>query len=215
MVTGAAGRLGRLLVEAYVNRGATVAGVDREGTAIPLPDGAHAFHADLTDKDEVAACFSKIADDVGPIDGLVHAVGMWSMAPLHKTSLSDWRQMLDINLTSAFLCFREAIKQMRGSGGQVIGFASGQGADGGAAQQPAYSASKAGIIRLVESITAEYEDGDIRAHAIAPSMLLFGDEEDAEGVPAERIVDLACYLTDPAVSRATNGAVIRAYGSLR
>ena len=107
----------------------------------------------------------------------IHTVGMWGMAPFHETSLEDWRTMMHVNLTSAFRCFREGVKHMKAHAGQTIGMASAQGADGGAGQQPDYSAAKAGVVRLVGAFTEEYADDEITAHAIAPSMLLFGEEE--------------------------------------
>lgn len=218
VVTGAGGRLGQRLVGAYTDAGATVAGVDQRAEDIPAPAGAtvDTYGADLTSERSVTACFAEIADAHGRIDVLIHTVGMWGMAPFHETSLEDWRTMMDVNLTSAFLCFREGVKHMRAHGGQIIGMASAQGADGGAGQQPGYSAAKAGIVRLVEAITEEYADDEITAHAIAPSMLLFGEEEPGTaGVAAEHIVDLALYLSDPARGQALNGSVLRAYGTMQ
>ena len=90
------------------------------------------------------------------------------------------------------------------------------GADGGAGQQPGYSAAKEGGVRLVESLTEEYADDEITAHAIAPSMLLFGEEEPGTaGVAAEHIVDLALYPSNPVHGQALNGGVIRAYGTMQ
>lgn len=217
VITGAGGRLGQRLMAAYTAAGATVAGVDQRAVDIPVPAGASVdtYGADLTSAEDAAACFAAIADVHGRIDVLVHTVGMWGMAPFHETSLADWRRMMDVNLTSAFLCFRESVKHMKVQGGQIIGMASAQGADRGAGQQPGYSAAKAGIVRLVEALAQEYADEKITAHAIAPSMLLFGEEEPGTaGVDAARVVELALYLSTPAHGQALNGSVIRAYGTL-
>jgi len=218
VVTGAGGRLGQRLVAAYAASGATVAAVDQRAgdISIPTEGTVTSYGADLTSERSVVSCFENIVDAHGSPDLLIHTVGMWGMAPFHETSLDDWRAMMDVNLTSAFLCFREALKHMQSSGGQLIGMASAQGADSGAGQQPAYSASKAGVVRLIEAITEEYADAGITAHAIAPSMILFGEEEpDTDGVPVEEIVDLALYLSQPTHARALNGSVIRAYGTMR
>lgn len=99
--------------------------------------------------------------------------------------------------------------------GQLVGIASGQGADRGVAQQAAYSASKAGVVRLVESVAAEYRDAGITAAAVAPSLILFGDEDpEARGVDVEEVAQLCVTLCGPA-GTVHNGSVLRAYGSMR
>lgn len=219
LVTGAAGRLGGRTVHRLLADGASVAAVVRSDDAaarLDLPAGADAavFTADLTDEDAVAACFEAVHDRFGRLDALVHTVGMWGMQPLAETSLDDWRRMMDVNLTSAFLCFREAARRME-TGGRLIAMASAQGADRGAAQQAAYSAAKAGVVRLVEAVAEEYGPRGIAAHAVAPSMILFGGEDaETAGVPADDLTALfaaLCRRDAPPLS----GAVLRAYGSAR
>ena len=208
--TGAFGRLGRILTRRLLDDGATVAGIDRH-TADPVVDSdrLHLFKADVSDEGEVEAVFAQIQDAVGPADGLVHTVGMWDGQPFAETPLEDWETMLRVNLTSTFLCFRAAARQMQEAGGRLVGIASRQGADRGVAQQAAYSASKAGLVRIVEAIAAEY-DGQITAAAVAPSTILFG--RDGDGVSAERIAALCAYLcTDEGAVH--NGTVLRAYGT--
>lgn len=211
ILTGAFGRLGRVLTRTLLASGATVAGIDAQ-SADPVVDSdrLHLFRADLGDEDAVADVFGRIADEVGVPDALVHTVGMWAGTPFAETSLGDWETMLRVNLTSAFLCFREAVRHMP-RGGRLVGIASKQGADGGVADQAAYSASKAGVVRLVEAVADEH-GGRITAAAVAPSAILFGGS--GEGVSAERIAALCAYLCSDA-GAVHNGAVLRAYGSMR
>jgi NAD(P)-dependent dehydrogenase (short-subunit alcohol dehydrogenase family) len=212
VLTGAFGRLGRILTRRLLDDGATVAGLDAR-TADPVVDSdrLHLFKADLTTEAGVEEAFATLADEVGAPDALVHTVGMWDGQPFAETSLEDWEQMLRVNLTSTFLCFRAAVRQMTasGSGGRLVGIASRQGADGGVAEQAAYSASKAGVVRLVEAVAAEYEGAGITAAAVAPSMILFGGE--GEGVSAEHIAELCAMLCSDE-GAAHNGTVLRAYG---
>ncbi len=209
-VTGAGGRLGTVITRKLVDAGAMVAAIDvrpMDG----IPDGASSFVADLTDETSVAATLGKIEDDLGPLNGLIHTVGMWGGAPFAETKLDEWEMMLDVNLTTTFLCFREAVRRMKGRGGHLVAIASRQGADGGVAEQGPYSAAKAGVVRLVESVAAEY-NGRITAAAVAPSMILFGDEdEDAKGVSVEAIADLCVYLADGG-GTIHNGQVLRTFG---
>lgn len=210
VITGGTGRLGERMVRGFAGRGAIVATLDRMPPPEGLPGSCHAFQVDVTDEDAVEQVFAQIPETCGPVDALVHTVGTWAGQPFLDTALDDWQRLLTLNLTSTFLCFRAAARQMQGRGGRLIGIASGQGADGGVAQQAAYSASKAGVVRLVEAVAAEFEGTGLTAHAIAPSTLLFDDSSD-DGVPAGDIVKLALYLCTPA-GAALNGATLRAYG---
>ncbi len=216
VVTGATGRLGRLIVDRFVREEAILVGIVRtEQQARDLfPQGARssAFAADITEPQAVAACFRQIGERFGHIDALIHAAGQWASAPLLDTSAEEWERLLRINLTSAFLCFREAARLMQGKKGRLIGFSASQGADQGLSGQSAYAASKAGVVRLVEAAAAEMKGTGITAHAIAPSTILYGDEGRQNGVLAERLVDLCLYLCSEA-GDALNGATLRAYGA--
>ncbi|MEX0747897.1 MAG: SDR family oxidoreductase [Rhodothermales bacterium] len=214
VITGAAGRLGRHLVQRFAEEGAVIAAVvrdDEEARSIPFPENAEgwAFPVDVTDEELVKACFRQIGDQFSSIDAVVHTVGGWESRPLAETSLEAWNNVMTLNLTSAFLCFREALPLMK-AGGRLIGMSSGQGADGGRAEQAAYSAAKAGIVRLVEAVTEEYRGTGITAHAVAPSMILF--DGDGEGVSVHDIVEI-CRSIIAETGNALNGATIKAYGS--
>lgn len=212
VVTGAAGRLGRVVAEQLAEAGARVVGLDRQ----PHDVGLHAFTADVTDEPATEQAFDRVVETVGAPQAVVHTVGMWDGAPLAETTLEAWRTVLDVNLTSAFLVFRAAVRRMTAAdGGQLVGIASGQGVDKGVAEQAAYSAAKAGVVRLVESTAAEHRDAEIRAAAVAPSMILFGDEDpDVRGVDVAEVARLCVTLCGPA-GTVHNGSVMRAYGSMR
>ncbi|MDX1548710.1 MAG: SDR family oxidoreductase [Rhodothermales bacterium] len=209
VVTGAGGRLGQRMAEGFAAHGATLAAVGRDAARTPFPAGAagQPFGADMTDEEAVAALFAEVTDTLGAPGAVIHTVGTWAGDSLLATSLADFRKLVDLNLTSAFLCFREAARHMRG--GRLIAFASAQGADRGRAEQYGYSAAKAGVVRLVEAAAEEFDGTGLTAHAIAPSTILY--EEDGEGVEAADLVDLALYLCTDA-GAALNGATLRAYG---
>ncbi|PAP78553.1 SDR family NAD(P)-dependent oxidoreductase [Rubrivirga marina] len=213
VVTGAAGRLGRVVAGQLTAAGARVAGFDRDAHDV----GALSLEADVTDEDAVADAFARVADGLGEPDGLVHTVGMWAGKPFAETTLADWHTALDVNLTSTFVVFRAAVRRMLGAGqaGRLVALASGQGADKGVAEQAAYSAAKAGVVRLVEAIAAEYRAEDVTAAAVAPSMILFGDEpEGTRGVEVDEVARLCVTLCGSA-GAVHSGSVLRAYGSMR
>ena len=217
-LTGAGGRLGGVITRKLFEAGATVAAIDIRPIN-ELPDSpprsggrATSFTTDLADEASVVQTFAQIEEELGPLGGLIHTVGMWGGAPFAETEMATWETMLKVNLTTTFLCFREAVRRMNGRGGRLVAIASGQGADGGVAEQGPYSAAKAGVVRIVEAVAAEY-DGRITAAAVAPSMILFGGEDkDARGVSVEAIADLCVYLVGEG-GAIHNGQVIRAYGT--
>ena len=211
VLTGACGRLGRVLTQHLVDAGATVAGLDtQEGGA--LAEGVRLFTTDLTDEGAVVNVFERIREEVGSVGALIHTVGMWDGQPFAETSFADWNRVMQVNLTSAFLTFREAARHMQDTGGRLVGIASRQGIERGVAKQVAYSVSKAGVLRLVEAVAEEYE-GDITAAAVAPSTILFGNEDaDAKGVAVEDVASLCVYLCGSG-GAIHNGTVLRAYGT--
>ena len=210
VITGANGRLARYLAASFAPTSDLIM-VDRETSSRPLPPNATWHTADLTDEAAVTALFQEIAAAVPSIDVLIHTVGNWDGRPFVDTSLEDWNNVMHVNLQTAFLCFREACRHMQDKGGCLIGVTSGQGADRGVAQQAAYSAAKAGVMRLVEAVAAEFQDPQIRAHAIAPSMILYDGMEDQAGVRAQDLADACQFLVSP-VGGALNGQVMRVYG---
>ncbi|MEM6783736.1 MAG: SDR family oxidoreductase [Bacteroidota bacterium] len=213
LVTGASGRLGRVLLRHLADAGATVAGIALDAPSDP-PAGLHFALADATDEAALQAAFAALRAEAGPFDVVIHAVGMWDGGPLAETTLDAWTTVMDVNLTASFLCVRESVQLfLRDGGGRLVGIASQQGADGAPAQQAAYAASKAGLIRLFEAAAAEHADDGIQALTIAPSMLLFGGEDPAtRGVSAEDVAALCAHLCTDA-GAAHNGATLRMYGA--
>ena len=213
VLTGAGGRLGRVISRKLLEAGATVAAIDVRSID-GLADEATSFTADLADEMAVAETFAQIEEELGPVGGLIHTVGMWGSTPLAQTELATWETILKVNLTTTFLSFREAARRMTDREGRLVAITSGQGADGGVAEQGPYSAAKAGVVRLVEAVSAEY-DGRITAATVAPSMILFGGEDEGTlGVNVDVIADLCLYLCGEG-GAIHNGQVLRAYGTMQ
>ena len=213
-VTGADGRLGQQVVQLLARQGATIAAVvlrEEMAARIPFPDDAEgwAFPCDVTKPEDVHRCFEAVSRQFGGIDVLVHTVGGWASSDLQETSLDEWNRLICLNLTSTFLCFREASRYMTGRKGRLIAITASQGADRAVAGEAAYSAAKAGVIRLVEATAAEFQ-GHVTAHAIAPSTIIGADEEGV-GVRASEVAELCLFLCAGG-GDALNGATLRAYG---
>lgn len=214
LVTGAAGRLGRVVTTTFEEAGARVVGVDSDPARAAVE---HCHAADLTDEGAVVELFRTLEEDEVFPNAVIHTVGMWDGRPLTETDLDRWRLVMDVNLTSTFLVFREALRHRARNDTKavlrLIAFASGQGADRGRSEQAAYSAGKAGVMRLVEALAEEYSEHGVTAHAIAPSMILFEGMEHQKGIPVQDIANL-CVLLSGTAGEALNGAIVRAYGSL-
>jgi NAD(P)-dependent dehydrogenase (short-subunit alcohol dehydrogenase family) len=203
-----------MVADGFQDEGYRVIGIDAEAQSI---EARHGYGADLTSESEVAHVMDRVYEEHGPPDVLIHTVGMWSGQPTEDVTLESWQRIVDVNLTSTFLVFREILQRLPQSGHKrttrLIGFASGQGADRGAPEQAAYSAAKAGVIRLVESVAAEYRDRAVLAYAIAPSMILFDDMQEERGIPARDLVNLCIVLSSEA-GAPMSGTTLRAYGTL-
>ena len=207
LITGSNGRLGSRMASGFLNAGFTTIGLDRTPS---VAGDWPVIQMDATSEDSVESAFRELVANHGNPSVVVHTIGMWDMAPFAETSLKDWNLQLQLNLTSSFLVFREAVRNMKDPGGSLIGIASRQGVDKGAAEQAGYSASKGGLVRLIESIAAEYENHNIRAFALAPSTILFGEE--GKGVQADELVK-QCMLFTSGAGKEMNGEVIRVYGN--
>ncbi|MCY4000774.1 MAG: SDR family NAD(P)-dependent oxidoreductase [Bacteroidetes bacterium] len=79
--------------------------------------------------------FQNIYDEHQRMDVLVHAVGVWNEWPLLETKLEDWERMMGANLTTVFLCFREAIRHMKDTGGTIIGIGARSGLEAAVAAE--------------------------------------------------------------------------------
>ena len=209
-IFGGSGRLGKHLVAGYSQAGYRVVALDRTAATGNADGDVLSMQVDSLDEAAVREAFDSIMRHHGRLDSVIQTVGMWGMAPLLETSLQDWTRMLDVNLTSTFLCFREAARVMQGKQGRLIGITSQQGAERGVSQQAGYSAAKAGVLRLVESVAAEYAGQGLTAHALAPSTILYGGEA-STGVRVEDLVSMCLYVSGSA-GAALNGSVIRAFG---
>jgi 3-oxoacyl-[acyl-carrier protein] reductase len=215
VVTGAGGRLGQRVLHRFAREGARLAAVvhtPEQALQLPVQLEGAVFHADLVDEAQVAACFKDIEARFGRVDVLIHAAGSWAERSLLELTLAEWHALLGANLTSTFLCFREAARLMQGQGGRLIAFAAMQGAERGRARQAAYSAAKGGLVRLVEALGAELGPQGITVHAIAPSVIHYGEGAPTAGVTADQLVELCLWLCSSAAV-ALNGTTLRAYGN--
>jgi 2-deoxy-D-gluconate 3-dehydrogenase len=105
------------------------------------------------------------------LDVLVNNAGINIRKPAHELALDEWRQVLDVNLTSAFLCARAAHPRMLTAGGGKIINVGSMLSIFGASFAPAYGASKGGIVQLTRSLAVAWAADNIQVNAVLPGWI--------------------------------------------
>ena len=123
---------------------------------------------DVTDEAAVADAFARARVAFGPIGILVNNAGAASSGPLDRLQLKEWQNMLDVNLTSVFLCSRAALPDMRaGKWGRIINVSSTAGLKG-YAYVTAYCSAKHGTVGLTRALALETARTGITVNAVCP-----------------------------------------------
>jgi 3-oxoacyl-[acyl-carrier protein] reductase len=190
VVTGAGSGVGRAVAVALAHAGAipallgrTPATLDETGRLVAATGGrALGVPTDVSDETAVDDAFAGVASELGGIDAVILSAGIGRTGPIASYPLADWNATLATNLTGPFLCARAAIPYLRQrGGGAIIAIGSGAGRQG-YPSLGAYSASKFGLIGLMQSLAGEVGGDGIKVSTILPGSILtpFGDRTPAE-----------------------------------
>jgi NAD(P)-dependent dehydrogenase (short-subunit alcohol dehydrogenase family) len=165
VVTGGGKGIGRAVVARFAAAGDRVVAVGRDRAALEESDAAATEVCDVTDEASVDALFNRI----GRVDVLVNNAGAATSAPVARTTLADWRSLLDVNATGAFLCTRAVIPGMTERGdGRIVIVASTAGR-AGSRYTSAYTASKHAAVGLMRAVAAELAGSGVTANAVCPA----------------------------------------------
>jgi NAD(P)-dependent dehydrogenase (short-subunit alcohol dehydrogenase family) len=167
IVTGAASGIGKAAVELFRSEGATVVGADvSDGAEVQVDAGSDADVKRLID-DAVA--------QHGKLDIFFANAGIsGGLASIAEQTAEDWTEILRINLIGPFLAIKHATPVMRDQGGgSIVCTASVAGLRAGAGGA-AYSASKAGVINLVQSAAQQFAGSGVRFNAVCPGLIETG-----------------------------------------
>jgi rhamnulose-1-phosphate aldolase/alcohol dehydrogenase len=178
LVTGAAGGIGRAVLDALSRAGACVVAfdLDADGAADAVahlgPTGI-SVGGDVTSEAAVAAAFASAVDAFGGVDVVVSNAGIASSAPIEETSLKEWERNHSILATGYFLVAREAFRVLRAqrSGGSVI-FVASKNALVAGPNASAYSSAKAAELHLARCLAEEGGSAKIRVNTVNPDAVL-------------------------------------------
>lgn len=172
LVTGARGGIGREVVAQLRASGHRVAAVGRDAdTLAAVPADAH-IAADTTTPEGAAAAVAACNEQLGgPPSLLAHCVGSTLIAPLHRSSVMQIREVLRINLDSALFMLQAWIEGLRAAGqpGSAV-LVSSVVARIGVANHEAIAAAKGGIEALARSAAATYAGAGLRINVVAPGL---------------------------------------------
>jgi NAD(P)-dependent dehydrogenase (short-subunit alcohol dehydrogenase family) len=174
VVTGAAGALGRSVVQRFVADGAEVALLDHQLAALEalFPDAPLKLAADITDEANVRGAIAHVLQRFGRIDVLVHVAGGFEMGePVHGLTRASWDRMMNLNAW-AFVCLAHAVapSMQAQRSGKIIAVSAGA-ASAGQAFKGAYIASKSALQRLVEALSHELRPHGIQVNSVAPTTM--------------------------------------------
>jgi NAD(P)-dependent dehydrogenase (short-subunit alcohol dehydrogenase family) len=231
LVTGGGKGIGRAVALRLAADGASVSVWGRERQAL---DGlvaevrkgggkAAAFTCDVADPGQVGMAIEGTRRELGPVDVLVNNAGIAPSASILKTSLATFKQVLDVNLTGAFLCLQAVLPEMvERRWGRVVNIAS-TAARTGMRYTSAYCASKHGLLGLTRAAALDIADKGVTINAVCPSWVLTDMVERATGriaqathtdaakaletlrqrnpqgrfLTAEEVADVVAYLCSP------------------
>ncbi len=234
LVTGAAGGIGRAVVQRLTQAGFRVGALDRDEVGLrdlvaDRPD-VLALAVDVTEEAKVSSAFDLLRARFGDPEVVVNVAGYFARHQVHELSRSDWDLFMAVNATGPFLVCREALPAMvRGGAGSIVNVASTAGLQGGR-DRAAYCAAKGALVLFTRSLAVDYGADGVRANVVAPGLI---DTEMADwirhdatamanfaaglplgrmGTPAE-VAETVAYLVSPAASYVTGATMVVDGGS--
>jgi NAD(P)-dependent dehydrogenase (short-subunit alcohol dehydrogenase family) len=230
MVTGGTGTLGGPVARAFAAAGAKIVLVDRDAAkqrslfpewadAADAADAWLAAPVDVMDEAESGEVVARAVARFGRLDVLVNTIGGYRAGkPVHELDLATWDLMFNLNARSTFLMCKAALPTMLAQGsGKIINVAA-RAALAGSANHAAYSASKAAVVRLTESMAAEVRERGINVNCVLPSTLDSPDNRAAmpkadprKWVKPQAMAEVILFLASAAAAD-LHGVALPVYG---
>lgn len=176
LVTGGNGGIGLAMAQGLAQAGAKVAiaGRDARKNAAALAllgSGACALQVDLREERACRVMVDSAAERLGRLDILVNNAGTNIRKAPQDYTLEEWREVLDTNLTSAFVAAQSVYPYMkRAGGGKIVNIGSMMSLFGASFVAP-YGASKGGIVQLTKALAAAWAKDNIQVNAVLPGWI--------------------------------------------
>lgn len=229
LVTGGNGGIGLGMAKGLAEAGATVMVAGRDGdknkqSVKELGGSADSVAADMADESGVKAVVDATIKKFGRLDILVNNAGINIRKPPQDYVLEEWHRVLNINLTSLFVCCQAAYPHLKARGGKIINIGSMMSIFGASFAAP-YGASKGGVVQLTKSLASAWAPDNIQVNAVLPGWidteLTKGAREQVSGLnekvlartPAARwgtpddMAGIAVFLASPASDFITGTAI--------
>ena len=194
VVTGAGGGIGASIAVTAAQSGWRIGVLDRDeaaaaATVATIGDAAVPLVADVTDEHSIERALDSLAETTGRAapDALVANAGIVRFGPLLDLAATDFRSVVDVNLTGTYLCARAVARRQRVAQqpGAIVAITSMNGVAPGP-NAGAYGASKAGVALLVAQMALEWGPLGIRVNAVAPGLIDAGISEPIYSDPEVR-----------------------------
>jgi 2-dehydro-3-deoxy-D-gluconate 5-dehydrogenase len=229
LVTGGNGGIGLGMAKGLADAGAAVMVAGRDAdknrrAVAALGGNADAVTVDLAEESGARAAVDAAVRKFGRLDILVNNAGINIRKSPQDYSLTEWHSVLNINLTSLFVCCQAAYPHLRARGGKIINIGSMMSIFGASFAAP-YGASKGGVVQLTKSLAAAWASDNIQVNAVLPGWidteLTKGAREQVSGLhekvlartPAGRwgapedMAGIAVFLAAPASDFITGTAI--------
>lgn len=215
VITGGDGALGQAVVQAFRAAGA-VCHLPILGPVVPQAAAGvlHTGNVNLTDERGVSAYFAGLPS----LWASVHLAGGFQARPIAETTRADLDKQIELNLVTAFLCCREAVKALRASGGGRIVNVAARVVEVPVGGSIAYSVAKAGVAALTRSLAVETRSDGILVNAVLPSIIdtpanraAMPKADPAKWPRPDQLAEAILWLASPE-NRLTSGALLPVYG---
>ena len=225
VVTGAFGALGSAVARAFARLGANVALLDLAQTPPPALQSEFASGhlliggVDLGDVESTRRAMLAAAMRLGGMDVLVNVAGGFQWQTLADGDVETWDQLYRMNLRTAVVSCKQALPMLLERGrGRIVNIGAGAAAARAGAGMGAYTASKAGVQKLTESLADELKDRGITVNAILPGTIDtprnrsdMPDADFSRWVTPEAIADVVLFLASDS-AHAVTGAAVPVFG---
>lgn len=175
VVTGAAGGVGRALVNTLLADGASVCASDLaiDGSLFSAdgPGRLVTIAGDVSKSADVDTIFTRAETAFGGVDALVSNAGYLVVKSLHETSEDEWHAVMDANGKGLFLLARRALPAMMERRSGVIVATGSTSSVVGLPEQAAYAAAKGAVLQLVRQMAVDYASYGIRVNAVGPAAI--------------------------------------------